>query len=122
MTRDEYEGCAELCEDLGFTCPPPADLKRGGIVGVATVVDIVTEFDSPWFFGPIGLVIANARSVDFVAVGGMLGFFDWRKHLPYRKTDQPDPPKRWMLPKTAPAPPPGSHSPQLALALEGRTA
>jgi hypothetical protein len=99
MTRDEYEGCAELCTDLGFKCPAPADLQRGGIVGVARVVDIVRDHPtSRWFFGPIGLVIADARPVDFIAVGGRLGFFDWRELLPFRNTDAPVPPAKWMQP------------------------
>ncbi|WP_176479187.1 hypothetical protein [Mesorhizobium sp. WSM3860] len=75
MTRDEYEDCADLCRSLGFQCPPPAELARGGIVGVGTIVDIVTELDSPWFFGPKGLIIANARPVEFIPVAGQLGFF-----------------------------------------------
>lgn len=103
MTRDEYEGCAELCEDLGFACPPPADLLRGGIVGMATIVDVVKEFDSPWFFGPRGLVIADARPVDFIAVGGRLGFFEWEPLLPFRGSDSSEAPAKWMLPAKAPA-------------------
>lgn len=105
MTRDEYESCADLCRVLGFICPPPADLLRGGIVGVATVVDIVTEMDSGWFFGPKGLVIADARPVNFIAVGGRLGFFDWRELLPFRKSLEPVPPAKWMLPSSKPAAP-----------------
>jgi len=98
MTRAECEDCADLCAALGFACPPPADLQRGGIVGVASILDVVTEMDSGWFFGPKGLVIANARPVDFIAVGGRLGFFDWRELIPCRKTDAPMPPAKWMLP------------------------
>lgn len=98
MTRDEYEDCADLCRSLGFQCPPPADLDRGGIVGVGTIVDIVSEFDSPWFFGPKGLIVANARPVDFIPVGGRLGFFDWRELLPFAKHGKPIEAAKWMLP------------------------
>jgi hypothetical protein len=101
MTRDEYEDCADLCRALGLALPPPADLLRGGIVGVATIIDIVTEMDSDWFFGPKGLVVADARPVDFIPVGGQLGFFDWRKLLPFAKNGGPlpVPPAKWMLPR-----------------------
>jgi hypothetical protein len=103
MTRDEYEDCADLCQSLGFSCPPAAKLERGGIVGVGTIVDIVSEFDSPWFFGPKGLIIENARPVDFIQVGGQLGFFDWRKLLPFAKNGKTVMPAKWMLPQ-APKP------------------
>lgn len=101
MTRDEYQDCAELCRSLGFECPPAAELQRGGIVGVGRVVDIVTEMDSGWFFGPKGLVITDARPVDFIPVGGQLGFFDWKRLLPFAKNGKPVEPAKWMLPQNA---------------------
>ncbi|OBQ84688.1 MULTISPECIES: hypothetical protein [unclassified Mesorhizobium] len=97
MTRDEYADCADLCQSLGFQCPPPAELERGGIVGVGTIVDIVTQFDSPWFFGPKGLVIADACPVEFIPVGGQLGFFDWKRLVPFAKNGKPVVPAKWML-------------------------
>lgn len=97
MTRDEYENCADLCRSLGFPCPPPAELARGGIVGVGTIVDIVTELDSPWFFGPKGLIIANALPVEFIPVGGQLGFFDWKRLVPFARNGKPVVPAKWML-------------------------
>lgn len=99
MTRDEYEDCAHLCGKIGFRCPPPAELLRGGIVGVATITDIVTEMDDPWFFGPKGLVVANARPIEFIPVGGQLGFFDWQRLLPFAKNGKPVVPAKWMLPQ-----------------------
>lgn len=51
---------------------------NGGIIGVAEVVDCVTEHPSPWFQGPYGYVISNAREVPFIPSPGELGFFDWR--------------------------------------------
>ena len=47
----------------------------GGIVGVMEIVDVVTDMDDPWFFGPYGLVIRNARPLPFVPCKGSLGFF-----------------------------------------------
>lgn len=94
MTRDEYEDCADYCADLGFALPPAADLRRGGIIGVARIVSIVKSSDSPWFFGPKGLVIADARPVNFVPAAGRLDFFEWKPAA----ADYPPPPARWMLP------------------------
>lgn len=37
------------------------DYPRGAIIGVAVIVDCVTTSDSPWFVGPYGFVLKNAR-------------------------------------------------------------
>lgn len=55
---------------------------RGGIVGMAEIVDCVEASSSPWFFGRYGFVLRDARPVDFIPVKGALGFFDWRRNLP----------------------------------------
>lgn len=52
--------------------------QRGGIVGEATLVEVVDVAPSPWFFGPLGLVVADAKPLPFVPLGGMLGFFKVR--------------------------------------------
>lgn len=65
----------------GLTVPPIADFSRGGIVGVVDIVDCVRRSGSPWFFGPWGFVLENARPVEFIPVRGALGFFDWRKRV-----------------------------------------
>ncbi|WP_206520197.1 MULTISPECIES: hypothetical protein [unclassified Mesorhizobium] len=115
MTREEYADCATLCRLIGFQCPPPAELARGGIVGVGTIVDIVTEFDSPWFFGPKGLIIANARAVEFIPVGGQLGFFDWKRLVPLVPNGKPVAPAKWMLPQPPKADPSSTSSTQGSL-------
>lgn len=84
MTRDEYEDFLATVHDIslehrfanGLTLPAFASLPRGGIVGVADVVDVISASASPWFFGPVGLVLANARPLPFREVKGQLGFFD----------------------------------------------
>lgn len=48
---------------------------RGGIVGMARIVDCVEKMDSPWFFGAFGFVLADAFPVDLIPCKGMLGFF-----------------------------------------------
>ena len=52
----------------------------GGIVGVAELVDCVEASDSPWFTGPYGWVVANARRLQFVPCRGLLGFWPCDYH------------------------------------------
>lgn len=42
------------------------EMRAGGIVGVADLVDIVEHHPSPWFEGPFGWVFANARPLPFL--------------------------------------------------------
>lgn len=62
------------CEDHGIPLPEYAD--TGGIVGVANLVDVVTEPNSPWFSGPYGYVLRDARSLPFREMKGRLQFFE----------------------------------------------
>lgn len=93
MTRNEFES-AELTMALnGADCPRPDELKRGGIIGIARIVDVVRKSDSPWFFGPVGFVLTDPRPVEFIRASGNLGFFDWRKGI----TGGEIAPAKWML-------------------------
>lgn len=47
----------------------------GGIVGMATITDCVTGSSSPWFQGPFGLVLADARVLPFTPLRGAQRFF-----------------------------------------------
>jgi hypothetical protein len=76
MTRGEYEACRIFIE--GFTSialPPISALERGGIVGVATIIDCVDHHSSEWFCGEWGFVLAEQRPLHFLPSKGMLGFF-----------------------------------------------
>lgn len=53
----------------------PDDFDMGGIVGEAEIVDCITASPSPWFYGPYGFVIRNARLLPFRPCRGQLGFF-----------------------------------------------
>ncbi len=59
----------------GVDIPRPADLPRGGIVGQVDIIDCVRQSASPWFSGPVGLMLANAKPLPFRACRGALGFF-----------------------------------------------
>ncbi len=61
--------------ELDMDLPREASLPRGGIVGMACIVDCVTTMDSPWFFGKYGFVLRDAFPLPLVPCRGMLGFF-----------------------------------------------
>lgn len=73
---------ATTCDVPLSTFLPMLDKEnRGGIIGVAEIVDCVDSFDSPWFFGPHGFVLANARPLPFTPCKGALGLFKWEAKL-----------------------------------------
>src|SRR5690606_23318707 len=51
-------------------------LPRGGVVGMARIVDCVTEMDSRWFFGRFGFVLRDAFPLPLIPCKGQLGFFN----------------------------------------------
>jgi len=95
MTRDEYEDARDFMESIGVTCPPPAELVRGAIIGAVRVEGVVTQSASPWFFGPRGIVLRDPRAVEPFFCSGALGLFRWREA---RQIPPPSTP-RWMGPK-----------------------
>lgn len=94
MSREEYEDTADFIGGMGIVCPPAADLKRGGIIGTVEVVDVVSESESPWFFGPRGLVLSDPQPCEFIPAIGQLGYFAWSEAS---AANVPTPAK-WMLP------------------------
>ena len=52
-----------------------ADVPRGGIVGMACIVDCVDHSDSKWFMGKYGFVLRDAFTVPLIPCRGQLGFF-----------------------------------------------
>jgi hypothetical protein len=53
----------------------PRDLQLGGIVGIVDLVDVVTQSDDPYFYGPFGFVLENARLLSFMPMRGRLGIW-----------------------------------------------
>jgi hypothetical protein len=51
----------------------PEDMETGGVVGIAEIVDCVTDHRSRWFEGPYGFVLRNRRPLPFVKWTGSLG-------------------------------------------------
>jgi len=50
-------------------------MPRGGVVGMARIVDCVTKMDSVWFNGPYGFVLRDAFPLPLITCKGALGFF-----------------------------------------------
>ena len=82
MTRAEWDEASYwMLVNFAVVAPRMPDLQRGGIVGVAEIVNCIQNSDRPWFMGRYGFVLRNARPVNFLPVRGALGFFDWRDQL-----------------------------------------
>lgn len=91
MTGREYEDVANFVRSVNralylpedslnlIKLLPPEDMERGGIVGIAELVDVVpaAQRTSPWHMeGCIGFKLANARPLPFTPYTGKLNFFD----------------------------------------------
>lgn len=78
VQRDYRELAEVLLGELGVHVPPfdHPQIQRGGIVGMATLVDCVVDHPSPFFVGEFGLVLENAKPLPFVPRKGHLGWFD----------------------------------------------
>lgn len=63
-------------ECLGISLPNIDSLEHSGIVGIATITDCVTQSDSPFFFGPKGFVLVDAKPLSFLPLKGRLSFFE----------------------------------------------
>lgn len=50
-------------------------MPRGGVVGMARIVDCVEKMDSSWFFGRYGFVLRDAFPLPLILCKGALGFF-----------------------------------------------
>ena len=92
LGKGEFEDARDFIESLGISCPHPADLKRGGMIGSVEVIDVVSEHESKWFFGPRGLILANPEPHEFIPVKGALGYFNWRDS----RTEDVPKLARWM--------------------------
>ena len=55
--------------------PKEAAMPRGGVVGMARIVDCVEKMESQWFFGRYGFVLRDAFPLPLMPCRGALGFF-----------------------------------------------
>lgn len=87
IDEDDWDFVKEILAENKLRCGHPAlteagepwpmkdQLPKGGIVGMAEIVNCVTDMESPWFFGPFGLVLKNVKPLPFFKCKGALGFF-----------------------------------------------
>lgn len=80
VARSYYEeAAAEVERSFGITVPPLAQIERGGVVGMADLVDCVHKSESRWWIpDSCAFVLANARPLPFKPYRGALSFF----HIP----------------------------------------
>lgn len=83
MTGRDYDAARQFSTQIagGYVLPPPAELERGGIVGVArfgrpTWNDDATDGNRWRMAGQFGYPLTEVRAVPFVPCAGALGF--WR--------------------------------------------
>jgi hypothetical protein len=81
MSRSEYEKSKNLFpRRWRDKLPAYEDLPRGVIIGVAEIVDCVTESKSEWFINDdryrYGYVLKNQRPVKMIPCSGALNFWN----------------------------------------------
>ena len=78
MTTAEYDEAKEFayCIDESIAIPPMPLLERGGIIGQVRLANCVAESASPWFCGPYGFGLTEAKPLPFAPCRGQLGLFD----------------------------------------------
>jgi hypothetical protein len=98
MTQDEYDEAADfIWSTFRIDIPGAKFLKRGGVIGSVRFDGIVMMAISPWFFGPLAIVLSDPKPCEFVPGPGSLGLFDFTPQEGYEP-----PPMRWMLKAAAP--------------------
>ena len=68
-----------ICDrvDAHFNITIPRKCNLGGLVGVVTLKDIVTDHDSVWFNGDcLGFVLSKPKLLHFTTMKGKLGLFN----------------------------------------------
>jgi len=76
MLARDFIASSPTLRALGIEMPARDELQRGGIIGVADLVDCTRNTNSPWYMGHVGLKLANARPLPFTPFKGSLKFFD----------------------------------------------
>lgn len=80
MTLDEYDDAVlfALEIDPSINVPSPSALERGGIVGVANLVDVLSPKGQRYSWhmhGQFGFVLRNVQPLPFLPCKGALGFW-----------------------------------------------
>lgn len=79
MTVKEYEEGVAFARSAGALRWPQRqwfERYEGGLVGMARFEGAYRAYKSPWFTGPLGLVLAEPYPLPFQRCKGALGFFE----------------------------------------------
>ena len=94
-TKFDDEGYEIACEILkthhpNIEIPAKNEFYKGGIVGMADIIDCVEYLNSPWFFGPHYFIFKNQNEIAPYKCKGRLGLFNIRPpESPHIKRSQP---------------------------------
>ncbi|MEO0665048.1 MAG: hypothetical protein AAFY97_04865 [Pseudomonadota bacterium] len=77
LKEDEFRWGHWRLHRHGVRCPHPTELPRGAIIGAVDVAEIVSQSESEWFGGQMGLVLENAETCAPIPCPGALGYFTW---------------------------------------------
>lgn len=78
--KEGYARVQQIFPEIAM--PAPDDFERGGIVGVATIIGVVSESTSLWFTGPLAFAFGGAAPLPFRPLPGRLGFFNVPEEAP----------------------------------------
>lgn len=70
--RQKMQAAGEDPNDV----PDLHELAKGGIVGRVEIIEIMRGSTSPWFEGPIALILARATPLKLIPYPGQLGLFE----------------------------------------------
>jgi len=73
---DGYRWILENRHLFSVDIPQRDNFLMGGFIGKTNIIDCVSYFESPFFFGPWGFVFEGTEPIDFVRARGRLGLFD----------------------------------------------
>jgi hypothetical protein len=77
VTKADYEEFENECRRHKIKSYPAIDgFKTSGIIGSAEIVECVDRSKSPWFCGPYGFVLENARILPFKPMKGKLNIWE----------------------------------------------
>lgn len=79
----DHDGFEWIAENFAFDMPRKQEFLQGGIIGQVTLKNVVRKYPtSPWFFGPWGFRLIDAKPLPFMPLRGQLGLFDvWEGRL-----------------------------------------
>ncbi len=74
--HDAIDSWVGRCPELEHVIPlEERAYTKGAFVGIADLVEVVHQSEDPWFIGPYGFVLANARPLEPIYYRGQLKLF-----------------------------------------------